>query len=120
MPAANGEVDRRAVMLVTVLGVMAGLLTATVGASAARGTAQTVNLPPVLSVDVGQRLISGAATGRTIKITSVHRDRGRLLISGAERSGIWVMAVVEDSGQMSSAVMPRDGGFLMFGKCSAS
>jgi hypothetical protein len=85
-----------------------------------RGTAPTVNLPPVLGVDVGQRLISGAATGRTIKITSVDRDGGRLLISGAETGGNWIMAVAEDSGQMMSAVLARDGGFLLFGRCSAS
>jgi hypothetical protein len=85
-----------------------------------RGTAATVNLPPGLTVDVGQRLISGAATGRTIKITSVNREGGRLLISGTETAGIWTMAVVEDSGQMSGAVLARDGGFLLFGSCTAS
>src|SRR5262245_30336346 len=61
-----------------------------------RGTAQTVNLPPVLNVDVAQRVISGAATGRTIKITSVNREAGRLLISGSELAGAWNLAVVED------------------------
>jgi len=85
-----------------------------------RGTAQTINLPPALTVDVGQRLISGAATGRTIKITSVEREGGRLLISGSEVGGSWTMAVVEASGAMSSAVIARNGGFLMFGSCSAN
>jgi hypothetical protein len=85
-----------------------------------RGTAETINLPPTLSVDVGQRVISGAATGRTIKITSVNREGGRLLISGSEMAGSWNMAVVEDSGNMSSAVIVRNGGFLMFGRCSSS
>jgi hypothetical protein len=85
-----------------------------------RGTAETINLPPALSVDVGQRVISGAATGRTIKITSVNREGGRLLISGSEMAGSWNMAVVEDSGDMSSAVIVRNGGFLMFGRCSSS
>jgi hypothetical protein len=85
-----------------------------------RGTAQTINLPPALTVDVGQRLISGAATGRTIKIISVDREGGRLLISGTEAGGSWTMAVVEASGAMSSAVIARTGGFLMFGNCSAN
>jgi hypothetical protein len=133
-------------MLGSRIGLTAVLLTAAVAASAAppfdgskplqcaidtvmvcsdpsvcvRGTAQTVNLPPTLNVDVGQRLISGAATGRTIKITSVNREGGRLLISGSERAGAWAMAVVEDSGNMSSAVIVRNGGFLMFGRCSSS
>jgi hypothetical protein len=85
-----------------------------------RGTAQTVNLPAVLHVDVPQRVISGAATGRTIKITAVSREAGRLLISGAETAGAWNVAVVEDSGEMSSAVIARAGGFIMFGRCSSS
>ena len=85
-----------------------------------RGNAQTVNLPPVLNVDVGQRLISGAATGRTIKIAWVNRDGGRLLIGGTELGGGWTMSVAEDSGVMSSAVIVRSGGFLVFGTCSAN
>lgn len=133
-------------MLVSRIGVITALLVAAVAADAAppydgskpmrcaietvmacsdpsicvRGTAQTVNLPPALNVDVGQRVISGAATGRTIKITSVNREGGRLLISGSELAGSWNMAVVEDSGDMSSAVIVRNGGFLMFGRCASS
>ena len=83
-----------------------------------RGTAATVNLPPVLIVDAGQKVISGAATGRTVKITSVEREGGRLLLAGSESGGSWNLAVVEDSGAMSSVVLVRNGGFVMFGTCS--
>jgi hypothetical protein len=85
-----------------------------------RGSAATVNLPPVLNVDVGQRLISGAATGRTIKIAWVNNDSGRLLVGGTELGGGWTMSVVAQSGAMSSAIISRSGGFLMFGTCSAN
>ena len=85
-----------------------------------RGTAQTVNLPQVLNVDVAHRVISGAATGRTIKIAWVNNDGGRLLIGGTELGGGWTMAVKQDSGAMSSAVIVRSGGFLMFGTCSSN
>ena len=85
-----------------------------------RGTAQTVNLPPVLNVDVGQRLISGAATGRTIKIAWVNNEGGRLLLGGTELGGGWTMAVSQESGAMSSAVIVRSGGFLLFGNCTAN
>ena len=83
-----------------------------------RGNAATVNLPPVLNVDVGQKVIGGAETGRTIKITAVEREGGRLLLSGSESGGSWNVAIVEDSGAMSSVVLVRNGGFLMFGTCS--
>jgi len=85
-----------------------------------RGNADTVGLPQVLNVDVGQRVISGAATGRTIKIAWVNNDGGRLLIGGTELGGGWTMAVKQDSGAMSSAVIVRSGGFLMFGTCSSN
>jgi hypothetical protein len=133
-------------MLVTRIGLMAVVLAVAVTAGAAppydgskplqcaistvmvcsdpsvcvRGTAATINLPPVLNVDVGQKLISGAATGRTIKITSVEHEGGRLLMSGTESGGSWNLAVVEDSGAMSSVVLVRDGGFLMFGTCTSN
>jgi hypothetical protein len=85
-----------------------------------RGNADTVGLPQVLNVDVPQRVISGAATGRTIKIAWVSNDGGRLLIGGTELGGGWTMAVKQDSGAMSSAVIVRSGGFLLFGSCSSS
>jgi len=85
-----------------------------------RGTADTVGLPAVLNVDVGQRVISGAATGRTIKIAWVSREGGRLLIGGTELGGGWTMSVAEDSGAMSSAVIVRTGGFIVFGSCSSN
>jgi hypothetical protein len=85
-----------------------------------RGTAQTINLPSVLNVDVEQRLISGAATGRTIKIAWVNREGGRLLVGGTELGGGWTMAVAETTGAMSSAVIARNGGFILFGNCTSS
>jgi hypothetical protein len=84
-----------------------------------RGTAATIDLRAVLSVDVGQRVIGGATAGRTIQITSVNHVGGRLLLSGTESGGTWTMAVIEDSGDMTSTVIPRNGGFLMFGSCSS-
>jgi hypothetical protein len=84
-----------------------------------RGNASTINLPPVLNVDVPQKVISGAATGRTIKITSVDRDAGRLLLSGSESGGSWSVAIIEDSGAMSAVALVRNGGFVMFGTCTS-
>src|SRR5205814_6731579 len=49
-----------------------------------RGTAQTVSLPSVVTVDVGNRLISGSASGRTARITSFGRGAGQLMIHGEE------------------------------------
>src|SRR5262245_17907474 len=84
------------------------------------GTAQTVNLPSVLNVDVDKKLISGAATGRTIKIAWVNRQGGRLLVGGSELGGGWTMAVAEATGARASAVIVRGGGLILFGNWTSS
>jgi hypothetical protein len=86
-----------------------------------RGTAQTAVLPPVLTLDVSQRLVRGAVAGLTIMIASVSRAGGRLLLQGEEvgMNGIaWDVVIVEASGAMSAAVLSDDGGMLIFGVCS--
>jgi hypothetical protein len=88
-----------------------------------RGTAQTVSLPSVLSVDVKGRLVSGDASGRTTRITAVGRGAGRLMLHGEQIDPLgiaWNVVIVEDSGVMSGAVLSQGGGFLMFGACSVA
>ena len=88
-----------------------------------RGTAQTVSLPSVLSVDVGRRLDGGDASGRTVRITAVGHGAGRLMLHGEDLDlgGVaWNVVIVEDSGGMSGAVLSQGGGFLMFGACSVA
>jgi hypothetical protein len=87
-----------------------------------RGTAHTVSLPSVVTVDVGNRLISGSASGRTARITSFGRGAGQLMIHGEEVEALgkaWGVTVAERTGAMSGAVLSPVGGFLMFGACSA-
>jgi hypothetical protein len=87
-----------------------------------RGTAQTVSLPSVITVDVGQRLISGAATGRTARITSTGRGAGKLMVAGQDAQtlgSMWGLVIEQKTGAMSGAVLSHGGGFLMFGACTA-
>src|SRR2546428_11525146 len=42
-----------------------------------RGTAQTVSLPSVLSLDVGRRLVGGYPACHTLRITSLGHRTGR-------------------------------------------
>ena len=89
--------------------------------SCVRGTAATVNMPATLKIDLGQRVVSGDASGRTAKITSIGRGEGRLLVQGEEsgmRGMAWDVVIAEASGVMSGAVLSHEGGFLMFGACS--
>jgi hypothetical protein len=86
-----------------------------------RGTAQSVNFPPALTVDVGKRLISGFADGRTARITSVGRGAGQLMIHGQEVETLgraWGVAITEHSGRMSGAMLSPAGVLLIFGTCA--
>lgn len=86
-----------------------------------RGTAATANLPPVLDVDVANKVISGATTGRTIRIMSIDRGAGRMMLRGldVQTLGIaWDLVVDEKSGTMAGAVLSQ-GGYLLFGRCAA-
>ena len=86
-----------------------------------RGTAATVNLPPVLTVDIANKLISGAATGRTVQIISIDRGAGKMMLRGldVQTLGIaWDLVVDEKSGTMAGAVLSQ-GGYLLFGRCAA-
>ena len=87
-----------------------------------RGTAATISFPPVVTVDVGNRVISGAATGRTARITSVGHGNGRMMLHGEEVQTLgnaWNLVVSETSGAMTAAVLSRVGASLLFGTCSA-
>lgn len=87
-----------------------------------RGTAQTISFPPVVTVDVQNRLISGSAIGRTARIISVARGSGRLMLHGQEVETLgnaWDIVVEEASGAMTGAVLSHGGGFLLFGACAA-
>jgi len=90
--------------------------------SCTRGTAQTVLLPPVLIVDVGQRLIGGSAQGRTARITSTGQGPGKLMIAGQDvetLGNMWGLVVEQKTGAMSGAILKHGDGLLLFGACTA-
>ena len=88
--------------------------------SCTRGTAQTVLLPPVLTVDVGGRLIGGS--GRTARITSTGQGPGKLMIAGQDTQTLgkmWGLVVDQKTGAMSGAILSHGDGTLLFGACTA-
>jgi hypothetical protein len=90
--------------------------------SCTRGTAQTVLLPPVLTVDVAGRLIGGSAQGRTARITSTGQGPGKLMIAGHDTQtlgNMWGLVVDQKTGAMSGAILSHGDGTLLFGACTA-
>lgn len=86
-----------------------------------QGTAATVLLPPVISVDVPNKRLGGGAAGRNARIVSVGQGGNRLVIHGeeVEMSGTaWNVAIDQKSGALTGAVLPHVGGYLVFGSCA--
>ena len=86
------------------------------------GTAATAVLPPVLNVDVANKvLVGGDTAGRRVKIVSVGHGPDRLVLHGDETqlSGTaWNVVIDEKTGAMTGAVLTYTGGYLVFGSCA--
>jgi hypothetical protein len=86
-----------------------------------RGTAESINFPPALTVDLSRRLITGFADGRTARITSSGRGAGQLMVHGEEVETLgrgWGIAISERSGRMTGAMLAPTGAVLIFGTCA--
>ena len=76
--------------------------------SCVRGIADTVALPRVLMVDLGNKRVSGDKSGRTARITSMSRGGGKLMVLGEEvevRGVTWSVVVKDASGEFTGAVL---------------
>ena len=83
---------------------------------AASGASQ---FPPLLRINVPQRLISAAgADGRKTEIKSVTRLDGRLILHGGENGRGWAATIVEDTGRLSAGIVSDDFTLALFGACT--
>ena len=86
-----------------------------------RGTADSVNLPRAVDLDLSSRVITGFADGRTPRITSFGRGAGQLMVHGEEIETLgrgWGIAISENSGRMTGAILGPAGAVLIFGTCA--
>jgi hypothetical protein len=117
-PATAAPYDGSAVMKCRIQNVMS----CREGMICVQGTAATAMLPPVLTVDVPNKRITGDGAGRVVKIVSVGKGPGRLVLHGEEieMSGTaWNVIVEEKAGGLRGAVLTHTGGYLVFGSCAA-
>ncbi len=85
-----------------------------------RGTAESVNIPQFVTVDVAQKMLHAAdVTNRTSAITSREHLNGRMILQGGEGGRGWSMVIAEDTGKMSATVVEDAAGFVIFGACTA-
>jgi hypothetical protein len=86
-----------------------------------RTTAEAVNLPQFLTINVEKKQISGATAGGTDRKTAierVERVNGRLILQGGEEGRGWSISINEQTGKMVGTVSGEEAGFVIFGACA--
>ena len=86
------------------------------------GSAQAVNLPVFLKVDVANKTAQSLRAGgeqRASKILSVHEEAGALVLLGVEASGGWSAAIGESNGKLTLTVAEEGMGYIVFGACTS-
>jgi hypothetical protein len=83
-----------------------------------RGTAESVNLPQFLTVDLKAMKVHAEGTGRESPIRNLERLDGTIIIQGGQSGRGWTMTISEETGRMSSTISTDGEGFIIFGACN--
>jgi len=88
-----------------------------------RGPVDRVNLPLFFKVDLEQKKIYSLTEGgqvRTSAITSVSKEKGVLILQGAEDGSGWSVVINEADGTMTVTSAKGEEAFVVFGACTSS
>ena len=83
-----------------------------------RGTAESVNLPQFIRVDVKAMTIRSEEQKRESPIKTVEHMNGKLILQGTQGERGWTMLIAEDTGRLSATVTADGEGFVVFGACT--
>jgi hypothetical protein len=83
-----------------------------------RVTADSVNLPQFLKVDVKAQKVHSEETQRVSPFERVQHLNGRMIIQGGQDGRGWTMTISEETGRMSATISSDGEGFVVFGVCT--
>jgi hypothetical protein len=83
-----------------------------------RGTAESVNLPQFIRVDLKAMAIRSEEQKRESPIKTVEHMNGKLILQGTQGERGWTMLIDEDTGRLSATVTADGEGFVVFGACT--
>ena len=83
-----------------------------------RGTAESVNLPQFIRVDLKAMTIRSEEQKRDSPIKTVEHMNGKLILQGTQGDRGWTMLIDEDTGRLSATVIADGEGFVVFGACT--
>ena len=115
LPLAAAPFDGSAPMLCAAIDVFE----CTAQNACVRSTAESVNLPTFIRLDVAAKTLGSAGVAsRTTPVERVEHLHGRLILQGGENGRGWSMIVTEDTGKFSASVSDDQVGFIVFGACT--
>jgi len=91
------------------------------GGKCYQGTAEDVNLPQFIRVNLKENMLSGvgAAAGRTTPIDFMERENGRIVLHGGQKGRGWTAVISEETGKLSATISDEGTAFIIFGACTA-
>jgi hypothetical protein len=118
--SAKSEIDGKANLICAAFDVMACVD----GVRCSRGEARTFDMPEFMGVDFKKKTVNAtydAASEKTanspIKYSEVSGNQ--LILQGVENNHGWTMAINQETGRMSLAVVGHEVSFSIFGACKA-
>jgi len=85
-----------------------------------RGTAEDVNLPQFIRVNLEEKILSGVglAAARTTPINFMARENGRIVLHGGQNGRGWTALISEETGKLSATISDTGTAFIIFGACT--
>ncbi len=88
-----------------------------------RGTAESIDVPRFIRIDLEKRLALGEAPDgktRTSKIMNVVDSEGSLILQGAQLGRGWSAVINKATGKFVVTTSAADFAFVVFGSCTAN
>ncbi len=88
-----------------------------------RGTAESINFPRFIRIDLDKRLAQGEAPDgkmRTSKIMNVVDSEGSMILQGAQLGRGWSAVINKATGKLVVTASASDFAVVVFGSCTAN
>ena len=88
-----------------------------------RGTAESIDFPQFIWIDLEKRLVLGEAAGgkkRTSEIMNVVDSEGSMILQGAQLGRGWSAVINKATGKFVVTTSAADFAFVVFGSCTAN
>ena len=86
-----------------------------------QGTAEDVNLPQFIRVNLKEKILSGvgADADRKTPIDFMERENGKIVLHGGQNGRGWTAVISEETGKLVATISDEGMAFIIFGACTA-